>query len=122
MTCTLAMMLRLMSVCVRCDPVALMAVGDATFEERGKRAVREDYTRERGSDAEFTPRHSLNIGIAKNHGQVGIVAQTTFWIARMNRDTVVNVLRAGFEIDRESNVYIDVMKAIEARWPVLNGG
>lgn len=33
----------------------------------------------------------------------------------MNRDTVGNVLRAGFELCREKNVYLDVVKAIEAR-------
>lgn len=35
----------------------------------------------------------------------------------MNRDTVSHVLRAGFELDRETNVYLDVVKAIEARRP-----
>lgn len=35
----------------------------------------------------------------------------------MNRDTVANVLRAGFELCREMNVYLDVVKAIEARRP-----
>jgi ubiquinone/menaquinone biosynthesis C-methylase UbiE len=35
----------------------------------------------------------------------------------MNRDTVSNVLRAGFELCREENVYLDVIKAIEARRP-----
>lgn len=35
----------------------------------------------------------------------------------MNRDTVGNVLRAGFEIEREENVYLDVVKAITARRP-----
>ncbi|MBI5506829.1 MAG: class I SAM-dependent methyltransferase [Deltaproteobacteria bacterium] len=35
----------------------------------------------------------------------------------MNRDTVSNVLRAGFELDRETNVYVDVVKAIQARRP-----
>lgn len=33
----------------------------------------------------------------------------------MNRDTVNNVVRAGFELLREVNVYLDVVKAIEAR-------
>lgn len=37
----------------------------------------------------------------------------------MNRDTVSNVLRAGFELYRESNVYVDVVKAIEARRPLV---
>jgi ubiquinone/menaquinone biosynthesis C-methylase UbiE len=32
----------------------------------------------------------------------------------MNRDTVGNVLRAGFRIRREENVYLDVVKIIEA--------
>lgn len=36
----------------------------------------------------------------------------------MNRDTVGNVLRAGFELDYENNVYVDVVKAIEARRPL----
>jgi len=35
----------------------------------------------------------------------------------MNRDTVANVLRAGFEVCWEENVYVDVVKAIEARRP-----
>ena len=35
----------------------------------------------------------------------------------MNRDTVANVLRAGFELWREENVYMDVVRAIEARRP-----
>lgn len=35
----------------------------------------------------------------------------------MNRDTVSNVLHAGFELCREHNVYVDVVKAIEARRP-----
>ena len=35
----------------------------------------------------------------------------------MNRDTVANVLRAGFELCREDNVYFDVVKAIVARRP-----
>jgi ubiquinone/menaquinone biosynthesis C-methylase UbiE len=36
----------------------------------------------------------------------------------MNRDTVGNVLRSGFELCREENVYLDVVKAIEARRPM----
>ena len=35
----------------------------------------------------------------------------------MNRDTVDNVVRAGFELLCERNVYMDVVKAIEARRP-----
>ena len=35
----------------------------------------------------------------------------------MNRDTVSSVLRAGFELCREENVYVDVVKTIEARRP-----
>lgn len=35
----------------------------------------------------------------------------------MNRDTVANVARAGFEVCREENAYLDVVKAIEARRP-----
>ncbi len=37
----------------------------------------------------------------------------------MNRDTVSNVQRAGFELCRETNVYLDVVKAIEARRPLV---
>ncbi len=33
----------------------------------------------------------------------------------MNRDTVSNVLRAGFDLCRETNLYLDIVKAIEAR-------
>ena len=35
----------------------------------------------------------------------------------MNRDTVGNVLRAGFALEYEGNVYFDVVKSIEARRP-----
>jgi ubiquinone/menaquinone biosynthesis C-methylase UbiE len=35
----------------------------------------------------------------------------------MNRDTVSNVLCAGFELCRVDNAYLDVVKAIEARRP-----
>ena len=38
----------------------------------------------------------------------------------MNRDTVANVLRAGFELCREQNVYVDVVKAISARRPIAS--
>ncbi len=40
----------------------------------------------------------------------------------MNRDTVANVLRAGFTLLREENVYLDVVKAIEARRPEDRAG
>jgi len=39
------------------------------------------------------------------------------WGPDMNRDTVANVLRAGFEIEVEQNVYVDVVKTIQARRP-----
>lgn len=32
----------------------------------------------------------------------------------LNRDTVGNVLQAGFQLQREENVYLDIVKAIEA--------
>ncbi|MBI3782867.1 MAG: class I SAM-dependent methyltransferase [Deltaproteobacteria bacterium] len=35
----------------------------------------------------------------------------------MNRDTVGNVLRAGFDLICERNVYMDIVKALEARRP-----
>jgi len=36
----------------------------------------------------------------------------------MNRGKVANALRAGFELIREENAYLDVVKAIEARKPL----
>ncbi len=33
----------------------------------------------------------------------------------MNRDTVSNVVRAGFQLYRDNNVYLDIVKAIEAK-------
>jgi len=35
----------------------------------------------------------------------------------MNRDTTANVLRAGFVLNSETNVYLDVVKSIDARRP-----
>jgi ubiquinone/menaquinone biosynthesis C-methylase UbiE len=35
----------------------------------------------------------------------------------MNRETIGNVLRAGFEIRSEENVYLDIVKSVEARRP-----
>jgi hypothetical protein len=34
-----------------------------------------------------------------------------------NRDTVSNMLRAGFELFREESVHLDIVKAIEAHRP-----
>ena len=53
-------------------------------------------------------------------GPIGILqdlmtAVTARFGPAMNRDTVGNVTRAGFEIVRETNVYLDMVKAIEAR-------
>jgi len=39
----------------------------------------------------------------------------------LNRDTVGNVLKAGFQIRREENVYLDVVKIIEAVKPAPRG-
>ena len=55
-------------------------------------------------------------------GPVGVLQDlmtpVTRWLGPdMNRDTVGNVLRAGFELVRDDNVYLDVVKAIEARRP-----
>jgi SAM-dependent methyltransferase len=36
----------------------------------------------------------------------------------LNRDTMGNVLKAGFEIRREENVYLDIVKIVEARRPL----
>jgi hypothetical protein len=32
----------------------------------------------------------------------------------LNRDTIGNVLQAGFRVQREENVYLDIVKTIEA--------
>jgi hypothetical protein len=40
------MMMRVIAIGVVSDPVGLKAVAGATLEERGQRAVREDYARE----------------------------------------------------------------------------
>lgn len=40
---------------------------------------------------------------------------TRHWGPDMNRDTIGNVRRAGFEIRSVENVYLDIVKAIEAR-------
>lgn len=55
-------------------------------------------------------------------GPIGLLQDLMTPITRrfgpeMNRDTVGNVLRAGFEIEREENIYLDVMKAVTARRP-----
>ena len=45
-----------------------------------------------------------------------LLTPVTRWLGPdMNRDTAGNVLRAGFELCREENVYLDVVKAIQAR-------
>jgi hypothetical protein len=43
---SVAMMMRVIAIGVVSDPVGLKAVAGATLEERGQRAVREDYARE----------------------------------------------------------------------------
>ena len=53
-------------------------------------------------------------------GPIGILQDLLTPLSRrlgpeMNRDTVANLLRAGFELEREENVYLDVVKAIQAR-------
>ena len=40
----------------------------------------------------------------------------------MNRETTSNVVRAGFELVHEDNVYLDIVKAIEARRPAAPAG
>lgn len=55
-------------------------------------------------------------------GPIAILQDCMSVVARhfgpaMNRDTVANVVRAGFELCRETNVYLDVVKTIEARRP-----
>lgn len=55
-------------------------------------------------------------------GPIGIMQDLLTPLTRrmgpeVNRDTVGNVLRAGFELRREENVYLDIVKAIEARRP-----
>jgi ubiquinone/menaquinone biosynthesis C-methylase UbiE len=53
-------------------------------------------------------------------GPLGILQDLMTVVTRltgpdMNRDTVGNVLRAGFEVCREENVYLDIVKGIEAQ-------
>ena len=53
-------------------------------------------------------------------GPIGILQDlmtaATRWMGPdMNRETVANVVHAGFELQREENVYLDIVKAIEAR-------
>lgn len=46
----------------------------------------------------------------------------TLWMRRlgteMNRDTVSNVIEAGFQIDRVDSVYVDIVLAIRSSKPV----
>lgn len=60
--------------------------------------------------------------VRSRFGPIGLLQDLMTPITRrmgpdMNRDTVANVLRAGFELCREENVYVDVVKALEARRP-----
>ena len=60
--------------------------------------------------------------VRSRFGPVAVLQDVMTFISRhigpdMNRDTVNNVVRAGFELRRETNVYLDVVKAIEARRP-----
>jgi ubiquinone/menaquinone biosynthesis C-methylase UbiE len=53
-------------------------------------------------------------------GPVGILQDFMTVVTRrfgpaMNRDSVGNVLRAGFQLHRDTNVYLDIVKAIEAK-------
>jgi len=53
---------------------------------------------------------------------VGLFLDALTYITRhigpdMNRETVANVRRAGFEVVEERNAYFDIVKAIEARKP-----
>jgi ubiquinone/menaquinone biosynthesis C-methylase UbiE len=53
---------------------------------------------------------------------VGLALDAMTYVSRLlgpdlNRDTVTNVRRAGFQIIREQNVYLDIVRAIEARKP-----
>lgn len=55
-------------------------------------------------------------------GPIALLQDVMTFITRrigpdLNRDTVNNVVRAGFELRRETNVYLDIVKAIEARRP-----
>lgn len=57
--------------------------------------------------------------VRSNIGPLGIFLDLMMPIARrfgpdLNRETVKNVQRAGFRIRREENVYLDVVKIIEA--------
>lgn len=57
-------------------------------------------------------------------GPIAVLQDVMTFVSRrfgpdMNRDTVGNVLRAGFELDYENNVYMDIVEAIEDRRPVV---
>lgn len=60
-------------------------------------------------------------------GPVGILQDLTTAVTlrfgpAMNRETVANVSRAGFELLRVTNVYLDVVRSIEARRALAAGG
>ena len=60
--------------------------------------------------------------VRSRYGPIALLQDLLTLITRrigpdMNRETVSNVLRAGFDLYREENVYLDVVKAIEARRP-----
>lgn len=57
-----------------------------------------------------------------NVPMVGLALDAFTYLSRLigpdlNRETVLNVRRAGFELVRERNVYFDIVRAIEARKP-----
>jgi len=49
--------------------------------------------------------------------EMGMVVQHREAARMHHRETVTNALRAGFELVRDENPYLDVVKAIEARRP-----
>jgi len=64
--------------------------------------------------------------VRSRYGPIALMQDLLTLITRrmgpdLNRDTVANVLRAGFELVREQNVYVDIVKAITARRPETGG-
>jgi len=60
--------------------------------------------------------------VRSNIPLIGLMLDAMTYVTRrfgpdLNRDTVANLRRAGFELVSEENVYLDIVKAIEGRRP-----
>ena len=61
--------------------------------------------------------------VRSKNGVLGILLDLMTQLSRrfgpeLNRDTVGNVIKAGFRVRREENIYLDVVKTIEASAPI----